>query len=319
MDEPIHDAAERFGVDALRLFYAHIASLYVDVVWEDDRVENYRDRLVRIWSQVEEALSVGSDEGTEMDAWLAARTKTRLASLRSYMAEYDVRSYSNEVYFEMPQDLRWYLRRGGRSRGAIRDMLEAWVTLMAPVTPHTAEELWESLGNERFVSLRQIPEVEVTDEVLTEEAKEKLVEGLAADVSEILKVTGVSPSKLVVTVAPSWKREMLKDALSKPKGQLDISSLIKSAMAKAKDGSAKKEVPAYAKELASAMGRSSEQERKTMSLDIDELSALRSALPFLAQQFGCDVEVYSADDEAKYDPKGKARFARPGRPAVDVE
>ena len=315
--QPIPDAAERFGVDALRLFYAHIASLYVDVVWEDEKVDHYRDRLVRIWSQVQEMLSSEVDEPTTMDGWLDARTQSRLARLRTYMDEYDVRSYANEVYFEIPQDLRWYAKRGGRSRSAVRKALETWVTLMAPVTPHVAEELWESLGNERFVSVRQIPEGRVTDEVLMEEAKEKLVEGLMTDVSEILKVTGVKPAKMVVMTAPGWKRDMLAEALAQPKGKVDISSLIKSAMAKAPG--AKKEVPAYAKELASELARCSEQDRKAMSLGVDELAVLKGASAFLGGMFESEVLIFTADDSDRYDPKGRARFARPGRPAVYIE
>ncbi|HIJ16162.1 MAG TPA: hypothetical protein HA364_00065, partial [Thermoplasmata archaeon] len=67
------------------------------------------------------------------------------------------------------------------------------------------------------------------------------------------------------------------------------------------------------------LARSSEQDRKTMSLDIDELDVLKGASQFLGGQFGCDVSVYTADDPARADPKGRARFARPGRPAVYVE
>jgi leucyl-tRNA synthetase len=235
------------------------------------------------------------------------------------MDVYDVRSFANEVYFEVPQDFRWYAKRGGRSRGAVVRALEAWVTLMAPVTPHIAEELWEAMGRERFVSVRQLPEASVTDDVLREEAKERLVEALANDVAEILKVTGVKPAKIVVMAAPRWKQEMLADALSQPKGKLDISSLIKSAMSKAKGAGAKKEVPAYAKELASELGRSSEAERRSMALGIDEMDVLAGASRFLGEQFSCEVSVFSADDPARVDPKGKAKFAKPGRPAVYIE
>ena len=317
--QPIPDAAERFGVDALRLFYAHIASLYVDVVWEDEKVEHYRDRLTRTWSHVHELLATQGDEPTVMDSWLDARMRSRVARLRGYMDEYDVRSYSNEVYFEVPQDFRWYSKRGGRNRAAVLKALESWVTLMAPVTPHMAEELWEAMGKERFVSVRQIPEADVTDDVLREEAKEKLVEALANDVAEILKVTGVKPSRVVVMTAPGWKHEMLSEALAQQKGKLDISSLIKSAMSKAKGAGAKKEVPAYAKELASELGKSSEADRESMSLGVDEMAVLSGASSFLGEQFGCAVAVFSADDPARTDPKGKARFARPGRPAVYIE
>lgn len=317
--EPIPDAAERFGVDALRLFYAHIASLYVDVVWEDDKVDPYRDRLNRIWVQVREMLATDREEASDLDHWLEARTTSRLARLRAYMDDYDVRSYANEVYFEIPQDLRWYLKRGGRSRQSLIRAMEVWVTLMAPVTPHLAEELWELMGKERFVSSRQIPEGVVTETVLREEAKEKLVQDLMNDISEILKVTGVKPARLVLMTAPRWKHEMLAEALSQPKGKVDMSTLIKSAMAKVPGPEAKKEVPAFAKDLVGELTRSSEQARTSLAIPIDELSTLRSSAAFMSAQFGCDVSVYSADDPARTDPKGKARYARPGRPAVYVE
>ncbi len=71
--QPIPDAAERFGVDAMRLFYAHIASLFVDVAWEDEKAETYRDRLERIWSQVSELEAVTEDAPSDIDGWLEAR------------------------------------------------------------------------------------------------------------------------------------------------------------------------------------------------------------------------------------------------------
>ncbi|MBU1914866.1 MAG: class I tRNA ligase family protein, partial [Candidatus Thermoplasmatota archaeon] len=97
--QPIPDAAERFGVDAMRLFYAHIASLYVDVAWEDEKVEGYRDRLERLWKMSQELMSVNEGEPTDIDAWLLARMEARLARIHGYMEDYDLRSYSNDVYF----------------------------------------------------------------------------------------------------------------------------------------------------------------------------------------------------------------------------
>jgi len=317
--QPIPDAAERFGVDAMRLFYAHIASLYVDVPWDDDKVESYRDRLERLWDQVHEIASAGTPERSDIDGWLLARMESRRARLQRFMDEYDLRSYANDVYFEIPQDFKWYLRRGGRSKEALSKALEAWIPLMAPVTPHLAEELWEALGRAPFVSTSQMPQAAVDDAVLMEEAKERLVERLLADIGEILKVTEIRPKKLVVMTAPAWKHEMLSMALADPKGKPEVSALIKSAMARISDPSAKKEIPSYAKDLAGEVMRASEDDRRTMSAKVDELAVLMGTAGFLASEFGCEVEAYSADNPARYDPKGKARFARPGRPAVYLE
>ena len=317
--QPIPDAAERFGVDAMRLFYAHIASLYVDVAWDDEKVEGYRERLERLWNLVQELMSAGSDAPSDVDAWLGARMETRLSRAHRFMEEFDLRSYSNDVYFEIAQDLRWYLRRGGRSKASIMKALETWVPLMTPVTPHLAEEIWEKLGKPRFVSQVQLRQAAVTDAVIEEEAKERLVERLIADIAEILRVTGMKPGRVVVMTAPDWKREMLAEALASAREGLDVSSLIKRAMAKAADLTAKKEIPAFAKELVTELSKAGDDDRKMMSVPLDELKTLQGARGFLESEFGCPVTVFSASDPARTDPKGKGRFAKPGRPAVYIE
>jgi hypothetical protein len=37
------------------------------------------------------------------------------------------------------------------------------------------------------------------------------------------------------------------------------------------------------------------------------------------KEFGVDIQVYGATDEGIYDPKGKARHARPFKPAILIE
>jgi len=316
--QSIPEAAERFGVDAMRLFYTHIASLYVDVDWEDDKVEGYRDRLERLWNLVQELRSHSQGERTDIDAWMEARLENRLARAHEHMNDFDTRSYSNDAFFEIPQDIRWYLRRGGRNGTTIAKILDTWIPLMAPITPHIAEEMWASLGKKPFVSTEQIGEPRVSESTALEEAKERLVERLLQDISEIIKVTEIKPKKIVIMVAPKWKHEMLADALATGKPKVDISGLIKTAMARA-PAEAKKEIPAYTKELALEISKASEEDRKVMALVFDELGTVSKAKAFLSREFGCDVDVYYADDPNRTDPKGKARFARPSRPAVYLE
>jgi len=316
--QPIPDAAERFGVDAMRLFYAHIASLYVDVAWEDEKVESYRDRIERTWAFFEDLLSMEEDRDSDVDGWLRARMQGRLAETHDYMDSFDLRSYTNNVFFEIPQDLRWYLRRGGASKNAIREALKLWTQLMAPVTPHVAEEMWERLGMPRFVSNSQLPDATLSEGAESEEAKERLLSTLLVDVSEILKVTSIKPSKLVLMTAPAWKMEMLDKALSGEQKTVDIGGLIKEFMPRVPP-EAKKAAPAFAKSLAEEVSRMSSEERSRASASIDELSVLSAAKGFLEGQFGCEVLVFSADDPTRNDPKNRAKHAKPGRPAVYVE
>ena len=315
---PIPETAERFGVDAMRLFYAHIASLYVDVAWEDEKVEAYRDRIERLWNLVQDLRSYSQHSREDIDAWMEARLENRLLRIHEHMKGYDTRSFANEVFFEIPQDIRWYIRRGGKSGATIAKILDTWIPLMAPIAPHTAEEMWSSFGKKPFVSNEQIAEPVPSSGAALEEAKERLVEKLLQDISEILKVTEIRPKRIIVMVSPAWKNEMLTDALREGKPKVDVSGLIKATMTKAPI-EAKKEIPAFAKEIASEISKASDDDRKLMSMRFDELSTVSKAKAFLSQEFGCEVVVFAADDGNRIDPKGKARYAKPGRPAVYVE
>jgi leucyl-tRNA synthetase len=243
--------------------------------------------------------------------------ESRLLGLHRHMDEFDLRSYVNEVYFETPQDLRWYLRRGGRNRKVVMAALDKWIPLMAPVTPHIAEEMWESIGRRPFVSQVQLPPGSLSDSVVLEEAKERLVMRLLDDVTEIVKVTNIKPTRIAVMTSPKWKHEMLAEALAM--GKPDVSALIKKAMAGARTPEEKKEVPAYAKGVSMEIAKTSAEDRRAMAVTIDELEVLNGARPFLQKEFSCDVQVFSASDPARVDPKGKAKFAKPGRPAVYIE
>ena len=54
--------------------------------------------------------------------------------------------------------------------------------------------------------------------------------------------------------------------------------------------------------------------------EFDEKSLIENELISLAKaDFGVDVQVFSESDSKIYDPKGKARHARPFKPAILIE
>ena len=62
---------------------------------------------------------------------------------------------------------------------------------------------------------------------------------------------------------------------------------------------------------------------KKMKLEaesFDEKEFLKSELSSMGQkEFGVNIEVYSESDSNIYDPKGKAKHARPFKPAILIE
>jgi leucyl-tRNA synthetase len=111
---------------------------------------------------------------------------------------------------------------------------------------------------------------------------------------------------------------MVGSAVASTDKNIDIGQLIKETM-KSAPQEARREIPAFAKEIATEVSRTPVDERRDAYVAVDELEALGRAKRFFSDQFGCEVQVFSADDPARVDPKGRARHARPGRPAVYVE
>ncbi len=205
--EPIPDAAERFGVDALRLYYAHIAAPFADVEWDEGAIENYTSRIERVLRTMEDLKTLQGSEMQNVDDWLLSRLANRAAAIQRSMGEFDLRRMANEAYFETLSDVRWYIRRGGYNAATAAKVLRTWVRLMAPITPHVAEEMWAGMGEKGFVSIAPYPLAEELPYNPEAEAAENYLEEAMTDINEILKVTGITPRRIFIYTTPQWKKD----------------------------------------------------------------------------------------------------------------
>lgn len=314
--QPIPGAAEKFGVDALRLYYAHVASPFADVEWDEDIVMSYRQRIDRISGFVEELNAMSGRSNKGIDSWLTSRMNAHVRTMTTAMEKIDLRQMTSIAYFEIFNDLKWYVRRGGSDKKLIKNALESWIKAMCPVTPHTAEELWEACGFDGLVSAQDYPEYDDSAISSSAEFGEELVRSVISDVGQIMKVTGMDAKRVILYTSPEWKLKVLRMAADLMKnGKLDVPSLTKAAMADEevrKNGKAASEL---AKKFATDLVRNA------YSIDILELNEyehLKGAEEFIGSELGLKVEVMSADSP-EYDPQNKSKVATPGRPAIYLE
>ena len=316
--QPIPGAAELFGVDTLRLYYAHVASMFVDVEWSKDNVMTYRQRLDRIASTVDELLSSDrAGEKKDIDMWLASRFNGYSMAVKNAMEKYDLRQMATAVYFEMLNDIRWYGRRGGNNKDAIKEALKLWVRLMAPITPHLAEEMWNAAGFEGLVSSSLIPDAGPLSD--SAEYGEEFIREVMSDVAQIKKVTSSDPKKIFLYTSPSWKTDVVRMGLEMAEnGTLDIPSLTKRCMADEALRKNGKAVSEFVKKVVTDLTRAASGSKKSMA-EADEYSLLSSAKDFLTEELDAQVEIFSSDDASAYDPQNKSKVAVPGRPAIYLE
>jgi leucyl-tRNA synthetase len=312
----LKQAVAENGADVTRLYILANAEYTQDVDWKNDGVAAARSQLERFYNLAREILEDKSiNKGAELtliDRWMLSRLQRRIEEATAAMENIQTRRTLQSAFYLLFNDLRWYQRRGGKNQ--LRRVLSAWVRLMAPFTPHVCEELWAAGLGQAYVSLAAWPEADPA--LIDEQAEqaEELLERTLNDVQEILNVTKAAPKKITLYTTPAWKQEMLRLALDKTiGGKLDMSALMKAAMANKAISLHKKDAPKYAQKLAKAAHSLGAE-----VLSLDEFETLSREKAYLESALAVPVEIYSAD-KAGEDPKGKSKQAEPGRPAIYIE
>ncbi len=197
---PIPDLAGRFTVDGMRLYYSNVASPFVDVEWDGKVALEYRSHVEKILQMVVDLLSIDLPP-SRMDLWIRSRIQRRVKATRRYLERMDFRKASNEAFFGVASDLRWYQRRGGGEPKTIRRILDIWIRLMTPYTPHMAEEAWQLSENEGLVSDASFPVVERDESRSLEEEKEKYLARLMEDIRRATRARKVVPQRIVLYIS----------------------------------------------------------------------------------------------------------------------
>jgi leucyl-tRNA synthetase len=316
----VSEAVERFGADVTRLYLMYMCEPWQDFDWKGVQADAHRRQVERFFALAQEIMAMEGTRERPVDRWLASRVQFHIRAASEALEGFQTRRALQHSFFLLQQDIKWYLRRGGANQELLRTTLDCLVRLMAPFTPHLSEELWEMLGKEGFVSSASFPAAEdcMTDPLA--EFKEEVVRMVTGDIGEILKVTRISPKRIVLYHAPSWKWEVFRKAVAMARdGHLYMSGLMKVAMEIPGMKEHSRELAKFAQKIVADIPKQAKEQLAKYALPLDEGDLLSDAREFLATEFGCQVQAFSAEDAARHDPLDKARQAVPLRPAIFIE
>lgn len=320
---PVPDAIKKFTVDALRLYYCHVASPYIDFEWDEKNVFNYKQRLIKIWALINQFFGPSTDAKVQnetkkalpIDRWLLSRVFRNIREAELSMEEFDIKASSHAVFYGLVNDIDWYLKREGEDIWLLHQTFKVLVRAMTPFTPHIAEELWERLGGEGFATTQSFPVPDEKALDLEAELFEDLLRWLMDDVQNIIKVIKRQPGKIILYTAPDWKRKVWT-RLAKEGADPDVKALMKEMMASEDLRKHGKQVSKYVPQAVKDLRRINDDYK---SLTIDELSFFKSIADFLGKRFECPVEVYSGEDKDAPDPQKKRDKGAPFKPAIALE
>jgi len=317
--EHIAEAATKYGVDAMRLYYSHIGSPFVDIEWDSENVLKYKKRLNSIYLLIKKIDNIENKEEKNIDNWLVSIQQSTIKKTIDAFENYDLRIATNELFFESQKNLQWYLKRGGGNKKILEEFIKNWIKLMTPITPHLTEELWHR-KNDSYVSNEKFPEYDQNRINKEEEIGEYLISEVSNDISEILKVTKIKPKKIIIYTSPKWKKEVYRKAIEmSSEEKINVGILIKELMAKPENKKNAKEISKFVSKLPGEILKLNENDKKRYKININEMKYIKASKEYLKDIFSCKIDVFSSDEKNIYDPANKSRFAIPLRPAIFIE
>jgi len=324
---PLRDAVRKHGADPIRLTILISAELLQDADFNVEAINGIKNKLESMYENSTKTKAEEIPELEPEDKWILSMLQNLALNVSQSMDKIRLREALHHILYDFDSELQWYLKRTKSKQrtnisGILHKILSSRVLMLSPFAPHIAEEIWEKLGNSELASKSAWPSsigIEIDSKSIQTET---LLKSIMDDINNILKVTKISPKKITVYTAEQWKskayRTILKNVLD---GQTNIGIIIKSLIANKETEQIKKDPDFVKKTLNDILSEPVELRKGRMNVDqIDEKQIISSELSSLVKNdYDVELSVFSESDSEKYDPKNKAKAARPFKPAILIE
>ena len=324
---PLRDAVRKHGADPIRLTILISAELLQDADFNVEAINGIKNKLESMYENSTKTKAEEIPELEPEDKWILSMLQNLALNVSQSMDKIRFREALHHILYDFDSELQWYLKRTKSKQrtnisGILHKILSSRVLMLSPFAPHIAEEIWEKLGNSELASKSAWPSsigIEIDSKSIQTET---LLKSIIEDINNILKVTKISPKKITIYTAEQWKSKaynsILKNVLD---GQTNIGTIIKSLIVNKETEQIKKDPDFVKKTLNDILSEPVELRKGRMNIgQIDEKQIISSELLSLVKNdYDVELSVFSESDSEKYDPKNKAKAARPFKPAILIE
>ncbi len=329
---PLRKGIAKFGADPLRIGVMAAAELNQDTDFSETSVASIQDRLINLILQSQKLRRRKTPKKKNysvLDRWMLSRLNNTIEAATTAMERLRVREAINIILYRLDNDVAWYQRRLGPRRlqadgrdEVLKKVIERKARMLAPLSPHVAEEVWSILGNKGMIVEAEWPAVESQFTDNPAEQAESIIKQTLEDTGEILKATGLTPKRIVYYTAALWKWRIYRQALTSVSDKQGRSGdFIKQAMSDPAMREIGEPAAHYAAKSIQQVRQMGEELRKSREggIGLNEMRIFEDAVDFFKREFKAEVQVWREGDGEAYDPNGRAKFAEPYRPAIFIE
>lgn len=345
---PLRAAIKEYSADAIRLAMLSSAELLQDADFSFDAIKGIRSKLNDIYDMAIEYSMVKSKFGSSLfssiilsqakteieDRWLLSRLQNHITDITASMDNLRVRKALHDILYLLDQDLQWYRKRiTAKNRDdsliavTLAIFLDNRIRMLAPFAPFISEEVWEIIGGGKYDSIifAGWPTIDEDKRDPVAEESEQLIINLISDLQNILKVTKISPTKIIIYTSARWKQQIYQKILEYIllENKTNFGDIMKELVKDSETAKVKKDPKLIRNMIEDILSDPIEARNRRLKLTFfDEIFPLNDAKKLLSLESGnaqAEIIVHSEDEMQKYDPREKSKYSRPFKPAIYIE
>jgi leucyl-tRNA synthetase len=345
---PLRAAIREYSADAIRLAMLSSAELLQDADFSFDAIKGIRSKLDDIYDIAIEYSMVQSKFGSSLfssiilseakkeieDRWLLSRLQNHITDITASMDNLRVRKALHDILYLLDQDLQWYRKRiKAKNRDdsliavTLAIFLDKRIRMLAPFAPFISEEVWEIIGGGKYDSIifAGWPTIEEDKRDPVAEESEQLIINLISDLQNILKVTKISPTKIIIYTSARWKQQIYQKILEYIllENKTNFGDIMKELVKDSETAKVKNNPKLIRNMIEDILSDPIEARNRRLKFTFfDEIFPLNDAKKLLSLESGnaqSEIIVHSEDEMQKYDPREKSKYSRPFKPAIYIE
>jgi leucyl-tRNA synthetase len=263
------------------------------------------------------------------------------------------------ILYSLDQDFQWYKKRVKAKRrehiiaATLSLFLDARIRMLAPFAPFISEEVWEKIGGSTDnLSLSTSSSSSATTSIIfagwpivdedkndpVAEESEELIMNLISDLQKIVKVTSITPTKIVIYTSARWKLQIYQKILATMllESKTNFGDIMKQLVKDRETATKAKTNPNLIRKIIEDILSSpieARNRRLKLAANFDEIFPINDARMLLSLESGnsqAQITVYQEEARGEEgndeddlpenrDLGSKAKFARPFKPAIYIK
>ncbi len=310
---PLRKAIRMYGSDVIRIALSCTVDMGSDANFTDAGARSISDALRRYYEICTTKYN-GNTLG-KPEKWLLSKFNVLIKDVTSLMDQLIFRDSLNKVLFEMISIFNEYFEmvkaeKREPNASIINEIALKWTKLLTPFAPHLAEEVWNILGNNSFVSIEEWPTYDQSKIDTFIELEHEYHEELIEDIRSILNIYRGKPGYVTIYTSDQESMDKLKKSIEIISQGGSLRNLMEIYKPRNKDEAKNlQKIFQYANNIQENM-------KRLLQYNFSEFDIVKDALPYLEYKIGLKINLEKFNDEIrqKYN-----KDALPLRPAILIQ